>query len=123
MAPNRGSRCGHGSSANARQTLDAALGLVDDDSLDGARRPPAAASVRVIDRIAKKQLARGGVVSLLRDGVLGSGVNVAHPPLQRRALVERAATTEREARIGDMSADRCEPCRGLRALREERLVS
>ena len=93
-----------------RAALDAEFGLVDDDSPDGARRPPAVASTRVIslsmilnDRIAQKHLARAGVVALLRDGVLGSGVNVTHAPLQWRALVERGATTEREACIGDMS--------------------
>ena len=75
------------------------------------------------DRIAQKQLARTGVVALLRDGVLGSGVNVTHAPLQWRALVERGATTEREACIGDLSTDRREPCRGLRALGEKSFVS
>src|SRR5262249_13759873 len=73
--------------------------------------------------VPQKQLAGAGVVSLLRERVLGRGVNVTHPPLQRRALIERAATTQREARVGDASTGRCEPCRGLGALGEKRLVS
>ena len=71
---------------------------------------------------AQKQLSRADVVSLVRDGVLRRGVKVTHAPLQRRGLVDRAAAGQREARIGDADAGGGEPYRGLRALREQRLV-
>ena len=84
--------------------------------------PPASPGFRSDGGFAQQQLARADVVSLLRRGVLRGGVEVAQPPLQRRGLVERAAAAEREARIGDANAGGGDPYRGLRALREERLV-
>src|SRR5262245_20937693 len=72
--------------------------------------------------VPQEQLARAGVVSLLREGVLCGGVKVTQPPLQRGGLVECAAAPEREAGIGNTSAGCSDPCRGLRALREERVI-
>ena len=43
-------------------------------------------------------------------------------PLQRRAFIDRAAAGQREACIGDADACGGDPDRGLRALREQRLV-
>src|SRR6476659_9575689 len=54
--------------------------------------------------------------------VLRRGVNIAQSPLQRRGLVECATTAEREARIGYTNAGGRDPCRGLLALYDERLV-
>jgi hypothetical protein len=61
---------------NARQRIRIALSRVS-----------VHAAARTDGGTAQQQLARVAVVSLMHGGVLGRGVKVAHPPLQRRGLI------------------------------------
>ena len=45
---------------------------------------------RTDDRTSEKQFARACVMSLLRNGLLRGGVEIAQSPLQRRGLIESA---------------------------------
>lgn len=71
---------------------------------------------------AQEQLACLYVLMLVHGSVLRRGAKIAQPPLQRRGFIDRAAAAEREARIGDANAGGGDPYRGLRTLRQERLV-
>src|SRR4051794_9690535 len=113
------SRAGNPVTFETRRRSDSAA---DHGAAGHRHRAPIARHDIAARPAAQKQLASAYVVSLLRRGVLRCGVKVAQPPLQRRALVERAAAAQREACRGDANAGGGEPCRGLRALREERLV-
>src|SRR3954467_15321914 len=74
------------------------------------------------DGTAQELLSRADVMSLLHGGVLRGDVEVTHAALQWRAFIDRAAAGQREACIGDADACGGDPDRGLRALREQRLV-
>src|SRR2546423_908930 len=86
------------------------------------RKPSVADDLRTAHGTAEEQLARAHVMPLLRGAVLRRHVEVAHAPLQCRALIARAAACQPEASVGDANAGGGEPYRHLRGLREERLV-
>src|SRR3979411_963486 len=61
-------------------------------------------------------------MSLLHTHVLGRDVKVAHSPLQRRALIKRAAAAGSKTCIDDTNAGRGDPNRCLRALCQESVI-
>jgi hypothetical protein len=62
-------------------------------------------------------------MSLLHGNVLSCGVQIAHPPLQRRTIVERAATAQCETGVGDTHARGVDPYRALETPSEYGLIS
>src|SRR6185369_15800959 len=81
-----------------------------------------AASSGLVSRTLQDQFADAGVLPLLCDSVLGRDVKVAQAPLQRRSLVERAASTKRKTRVRYANAGGCNPDCGLCSVNEEAFV-
>ena len=78
-----------------------------------------AASSGFVRRTLQDLLAHIRVLSLLGDDVLSRDVKVAQAPLQRRSLVEGAASTQRKTPVCHASAGGHDPRRGLRCVEEK----
>jgi hypothetical protein len=72
--------------------------------------------------LSKNCFACGSVLPLMHGSVLRSHVEIAQTPLQRRAIIDGVAASQRETRVDYTNTCGGNPYSGLRTLDEESVV-